>query len=274
MSCGDCLPRALVAVLARLPRLTLAFSGGLDSRFLAHAAQLCGCRLLAVHARGPHVDPAESAAAKAWLTRRGISFIEISHDPLVLPEARRNDRRRCYYCKAALFAAIKRAAEACPGGSRVLCDGGQADDLHGYRPGLAAAREAGVFSPLAMAGMGKAEIRQAAIASGLDNPGQKARPCLLTRFNYGMEATAPLLAALAACEAELAALLGPDLDFRLRLRPRPLLQAAGSMGDAAWPQAKAIMARHGFAGAELMERGAVSGFFDGAASGDHLPARP
>jgi uncharacterized protein len=105
-----------------------------------------------------------------------------------------------------------------------LCDGTNASDSKRYRPGLIALRELGIRSPLAEAGLEKEEIHALAGLSGLDNPNQHARPCLLTRLPYGFSPTPDLLAALAEAEQRIERALIDCLpavpDFRLRL-PAP-----------------------------------------------------
>lgn len=207
---AQALPEALARRLRAMPPLVVAFSGGIDSRFLSHAALLSGCDVLAVHARGPHIPAGESAHALAWARRRGLPLRVVDFDPLSLPEVSTNSRQRCYACKTALLAAIGAALAQAGQQGRVLCDGSNADDLVAFRPGLRALQEAGVVSPLAESGMDKAAIRAAARATGLDDPDQRARPCLLTRLAYGLEPDADVLARLAAAEEALAGLAGPS----------------------------------------------------------------
>ena len=204
------LPRELARRLRAMPPLVVAFSGGIDSRFLSHAALLSGCDVLAVHARGPHIPAGESAHALAWARRRGLPLLVVDFDPLSLPEVATNSRQRCYACKTGLLAAIGAALARVGQQGRVVCDGSNADDLVAFRPGLRALREAGVVSPLAESGMDKAAIRAAARATGLDDPDQRARPCLLTRLAYGLEPDADVLARLAAAEEALAGLAIPQ----------------------------------------------------------------
>ena len=282
------LPPELVRLLQGLPPLVIAFSGGIDSRFLCHAALLCGCDVLAVHARGPHVPPEESASALAWADARALPLLVVDFDPLSLPEVAANSRQRCYACKQGLLAAIARALIhgeevgcATPAGkgshgSRLLCDGSNADDLTAFRPGLRALKEAGVLSPLAEAGMSKAAIRAAARAVRLDNPDQCARPCLLTRLAYGLSPEKDVLRRLACAESCLAALRcgaqedsaarGPLTgcglgDFRLRLAPQPVLQAQ-FLPERLEEPVRRILEAHGFADCELLVGQGVSGFFD------------
>ena len=266
------LPGGFVRALRGLPPLAVAFSGGLDSRFLCHAARLCGCDVLALHARGPHIPPEESARAAQWARDNGLPLLTLDFDPLSLPEVSINSRERCYGCKKGLIAALRevlRERRAGEGSDRLLCDGSNADDLRAFRPGLRALAEAWVRSPLAEAGLGKPAIRALAASTGLDRPEQKARPCLLPRLAYGLAPDAALLARLARAEAALAQLPAPDDDadasalgdFRLRLRPAPLLQVTRPPG-ALRPLVDEILAGHGFAPCEICETSGVSGFFD------------
>lgn len=207
---------ATLCGLAAGKRFALAYSGGLDSRFLAHAGQRFGLEPLLLHVHGPHVAPEESASARAWARLRGLPFLETEADPLSLPEVAAGDRGRCYACKRELFGRLRELAADLP-----LCDGSNASDAGQYRPGLRAVRELGILSPLALAGFGKAEIRRCAAATGMENPDQRARPCLLTRLPYGMKPEKDVLAALAQGEEAvrrfLAATGWEEPEFRLRL---------------------------------------------------------
>ncbi|MDO5483454.1 MAG: PP-loop family protein [Desulfovibrionaceae bacterium] len=249
------------------PGLAVAFSGGLDSRFLCHAARLCGYTVLALHVRGPHIPPAESKAALDWARVQNVPVLTAEFDPLSLPEVAGNSRERCYACKRGLIQTLQntlaQSALACGQAPLPVCDGSNADDMRGFRPGLRALAEAGVHSPLAAAGLSKAEIRALAAATGLDRPEQQARPCLLTRLAYGLTPDAALLARLADAETALAALPGMG-DFRLRLTPAPVLQLAAlpAMPQTSRRRLEAILEAHGFAGCAIRVTQQVSGFFD------------
>lgn len=255
------LPESLRDVLGKLPRMALAFSGGLDSRFLAHAANLSGCKIFAIHVSGPHLASQDTTDALNWLRQHNIPYAELVRNPLKLAEVRTNTRERCYACKRELLGAIKQEMQQKGLTAWPLCDGGNADDRHGWRPGLRAVTEAGVISPLMQAELGKMQIHAAAAATGMDRPDQKARPCLLTRFAYGLEPTEEKLTAIAACETELAKVLRRNTDFRLRLMPEPLLQISTSHGmDTA--TLVEILAKHGFGSAKIAACEHISGFFD------------
>ena len=282
-------PAALAKVLEGLPRIAVAYSGGLDSRFLCHAALLCGCDVLAVHVFGPHIPPQESAGAEAWARQRGLPLITAFFDPLALPEVEDNSPQRCYGCKTGLVELLRgELAAGADGPGRVLCDGTNADDLQAYRPGLRALEEGRVRSPLAEAGLSKAAIREAARATGLDRPQQRARPCLLTRMAYGMRPDAATLARLAAAEDALVHIGGPHEDgagsasnsgsackaepagplgdFRLRLTPEPVLQAE-KLPDSLRQQVQIILQSHGFWPCTIEIGGSISGFYDAGGAG-------
>lgn len=259
------LPRALKDALAEIPAIALAFSGGIDSRFLAHAALLCGNNVLAINVSGPHMGRAESEYARNWAQSRKLEFATVECDPLKFYEVANNGRDRCYFCKWEMLAKIAAFVAKRPEKGLQICDGGNVDDQNKYRPGLKAVVEAGVISPLAMAGLTKPEIRRLAAQTGLDNPSQPAKACLLTRLNYGLSPNPELLGNIAACEAKIAAFLTdnglPEAEFRLRLTPEPVVQIED---DAArfGPELAEIAAASGFRGTRILAGGKISGFFD------------
>ena len=209
---------ALAAILAETAengRFALAYSGGLDSRFLAHASHRLGFSPLLLHITGPHVPPEESAFARSWAEENSLEFREIPVDPLSLPPVAEGSRERCYECKRTMFTRLEEVSDL------PLCDGTNASDALAYRPGLRAVRELGVISPLALAGLTKKDIHSLAESTGMSLPDQKPRPCLLTRLPYGMRPAREILSAVAAGENAVRRLLAeggmPRADFRLRL---------------------------------------------------------
>ncbi len=254
---------ALRAALCRQP-VVVAFSGGLDSRFLAFTARQAGADVLLVHAAGPHVPPQEQAHAQRWAAQQRLPLLLVPYNPLTLDGVRNNSRQRCYACKRELFACVRATLEAHGLGACRLCDGTHAGDLLVWRPGLRALREAGVWSPLAEAGLDKAALRRLARACGMDNPEQRARPCLLTRLAYGLTPDAATLARVAAAEEAVAAALaraGAHADFRLRLTPAPVLQCT-PLTAAQRTAALAALTAQGYAHTALREEADISGFFD------------
>lgn len=172
----------LQAKLKECGSIAVAVSGGLDSRFLVHAAILAGVPVTPMHIAAPQNPASERHFAISWLKKQGLTAKLLHIDPLSLPEVRFNHKDRCYFCKKMLFEALREAA-----GALRLCDGSNASDLQEYRPGLAALRELSVDSPLAEAGLDKAAIRRLAAATGLEHATQASAPCLLTRFPYNTE---------------------------------------------------------------------------------------
>ncbi len=185
--------------LRRWPRAALLFSGGLDSSLLlAAAARVLGPGLTAITFAGPHIVPGELAAAFELGRRFRVRHLVREIDPLALPEFRENTTQRCYVCKKAVIQQGWQMAATV--GAPVLWDGTNLDDLSDFRPGLKAARELGVRSPLLEAGLGKAAIRSLSRALKLDW-GKPSQSCLATRFPYGTTLTREALARVGQGEA-------------------------------------------------------------------------
>ncbi len=252
----------LLPLLRELPSLVVALSGGLDSRFLTHAALEAGCSVRALTAVGAHMPREEAEAAAAWATRRGVEHLFIPVDVLAEPEVAANSRERCYACKLLIFSRLKDAA-----GGFALADGTNADDTQSYRPGLRALRELGIRSPLAETGLSKAEIRRLALETGLDRPEQAARPCLLTRLEYGLRPSEEILARLAEAEFALAAAGAGEFRLRLRAGAPPLLQLAATPKPALRRALSAVLRERGFENAEMLADVPVSGYFDARGKG-------
>lgn len=244
-------------------KMALAYSGGLDSRFLAQRLIKEGVDLLLLNAIGPHIAQSDTEYAGTWARKNGLRCLHVPFDPLGLLGI--DTKNRCYVCKKQLFRTIKAFLRERNEGDRILCDGTNRDDKALFRPGLKAILEENVRSPLDEAGLGKAEIRKKAKECGLENADQKPRPCLLTRLAYGMTADAQTLARIAetekALEQALTARLGMTPDIRLRLTPQPLLQLE-TMPDDFLPGVRDILDHADFLPCSLRIGGAVSGFFD------------
>ncbi|MEG2139664.1 MAG: hypothetical protein RRY20_02610 [Bilophila sp.] len=243
--------------------LAIACSGGLDSRFLTHAACLSGVHPALYHVTGPHVSARETAACVAWAQGRGLTLHVVTCDPLCLPEVLANTPDRCYACKRALFSRLYREV-----GNACLCDGSNASDLKLYRPGLRALRELDISSPLAEAGLDKDTIRTLAHQTGLENPDQPSRPCLLTRLAYGVSPTPNLLAALDACEVTLETLLHelfpnvvtPEYRVRHLLDGTQLVQLKTTLTTAQRHHLTAGLSAYG--DLRIVDGQDVSGYFD------------
>lgn len=265
--------------LRSMRSIAVAYSGGLDSRFLCHTALRLGVGLLALHVTGPHIPGRETAGAEAWAAQRGMNLKLVAIDPLGNALITENGPERCYHCKHTVFTVL--AEEA---GGAELCDGTNITDLSGYRPGLRALQELGVTSPLAQAGLSKEDIRELARRTGMDRPEQAAQPCLFTRFNYGVHPTGEALAALDkaehAIEEVLLSYAGHDgvraggkesggtpraVPFRLRFEAlrRPVLHiATETIPLALMVELQATLADSGFEGTPVVPVRQISGHFD------------
>ncbi len=197
--------------------VALAYSGGVDSALLLHALLRLQERehfpLAAFFFRTPLQSAQEAREASAYAESLGVQLQPISSQ--LPPEVEMNPPERCYLCKRSLFTSLVAAAKE--RGLGTVMDGTNADDLQQYRPGLRALRELGVFSPLAAAGMGKAEIRQLAREWGLPFAEKPSSPCLATRFEYGARLTPEKLDRVARGEEALHRLF-PGVGLRLRVR--------------------------------------------------------
>jgi uncharacterized protein len=195
--------RGLEDILRECAPLLVAYSGGVDSAYLAYAAQQAAPgQVLALIADSPSLPREALAAALAFAEAHAIACEVVATRELERDEYRRNDAQRCYYCKDELFRVMK-AERARRPQFRTLAYGVNADDRLDLRPGHRAAEDHGVRAPLLDAGLGKAEIRARARAAGLAVWDRPAAACLASRVAYGLEVTAPVLARIEAGEAAL-----------------------------------------------------------------------
>ncbi len=185
--------------LGELGSVMVAYSGGIDSAYLAWAAhQVLGPRMLAITADSPSLARTQLQDAVAFASEHGIAHKVIQTGELKNSAYARNDANRCFYCKDELFTAMKRyAAEL---GFATIAFGMNTDDRGDYRPGQEAARQHGVVAPLVEADLGKLEIRALARAAGLAMWDKPASACLASRIEYGRPVTREALAAVEAGE--------------------------------------------------------------------------
>jgi uncharacterized protein len=201
--------------LSGLGRVVLGYSGGVDSALLAviGARALGADRFLAVTGRSASYPEVQYQNAIGLARRFGIPLLEIDTHELDDPRYLSNSTERCYFCKSELWTRLHQVAE--DRGFDSVIDGTNADDLGEHRPGLRAAAEQQIRSPLAELGWTKADVRNAARQLDLPTWDAPAAPCLSSRVRYGLAITPERLRQVEAGEAYLRH-LGVTGDLRVR----------------------------------------------------------
>ena len=206
---------ALADWLRRRGRVAIGFSGGVDSAYLAVFARrtLGAENVLAIIGRSASYPAEQWATARRVADAFDVEVLELDTDEMNDPRYAANPANRCYFCKTELWGKlIPAAAER---GFATVADGTNADDVVGYRPGMQAARENAVASPLAEVGFTKAEIRARSRALGLPTWQQPASPCLSSRLPYGTSVTPERLRLIERAERAVRE-LGITGDMRVR----------------------------------------------------------
>jgi len=190
---------ALDARLAALGSVLVAYSGGVDSAFLAvTAARVLGPLAICITADSPSYPDRHREMAVDTARAFGLRHEIIQTSEIERPEYRANPANRCYYCKHELYTHL--AGIAASRGIAAVLDGSNADDRGDYRPGRQAAREFGVLSPLDESGLTKTEIRELARRAGLATWDEPASACLSSRIPYHSEVTPEKLRQIEAAE--------------------------------------------------------------------------
>jgi len=204
---------ALEARLRGLGSLMVAYSGGVDSAFLAATAhRVLGSQMLAVLADSPSLARRDLEQATAFAVAQQIPLHIVATEELDRPEYQRNDANRCFHCKDELFSTMQALGPKL--GFASIAYGMNADDTKDFRPGQRAAEQHSVLAPLADAGLTKIEIRALAKAAGYSLWDRPAAPCLASRVEYGRTVTREVLDQVERAEESLR-----QLGFReLRVR--------------------------------------------------------
>ena len=203
----------LRAQLAALPAALVAYSGGVDSTLVAAiAAEQLGERAVAVTGVSPALAPHLRQEAQLQAQWIGMRHRELETAELEDPAYSSNPSQRCFACKRELHRLLGQLRQEQP--QAVVLDGVNLDDLGDHRPGIAAALQAGVQSPLADLGIDKAGVRAISKALGFPWWDKPAQPCLASRFPYGEPISATRLQRVAAAEAWLRQRGWPELRVR------------------------------------------------------------
>ena len=172
--------------LTSLKSVLIAFSGGVDSTFLLKVAKdVLKDNVIAVTATSSTYPKRELEEARKYAESMGVRHIIIESEELHIRGYSQNPVNRCYYCKKELYSKLKKVAEE--NGVGYILDGSNFDDIGDYRPGMKAARELGIISPLKEAGLTKEDIRTYSKQMGLPTWNKPSFACLSSRFPYGNE---------------------------------------------------------------------------------------
>jgi len=203
-----------IQIISHFNGAVVALSAGVDSSLVAVLARRAlRDRVVAVTALSESLAPGEMEIAQKTATQIGIKHIIVTTDEVHNASYQSNPSNRCYYCKDTLYRELRLEADKL--GFEAILDGTQLDDLGEIRPGLLAAKEAGVKSPLAEAGFVKKDVRETAQLLGLEVWDKPAMPCLSSRIPHGEEITVQKLSQVGEAES-IVKRLSTARDIRVR----------------------------------------------------------
>ncbi len=186
-------------VLSELESVVVAYSAGVDSTLVLRVAHdVLGENVLAATGLSDTYPEEEMAEARALAQELGVEHVMMRTEELTDPRYAMNSHQRCFFCKNELYGKLRELADE--RGVMHIVDGTNADDVGDHRPGLRAAREIGVRSPLQEVGMTKDEIREISNELGLRTWDKPAFACLSSRFPYGTPITVEKLKQVATAE--------------------------------------------------------------------------
>ena len=196
-----------VSLIGRFKGTVVALSAGVDSSLVALLAhRALGDHAVAVTGKSESLPPEELEVARRTSSEVGIRHIIVETQELENPNYVSNPENRCYYCKETLYSELRNVADSL--GYEAILDGTQVDDLGDDRPGLKAARQAGVISPLLLASFSKVDVRESARVLGLSVWDKPAMPCLSSRIVHGEKITSEKLNMIGQAELYIKQLTG------------------------------------------------------------------
>lgn len=222
---------ALLSLLAGYGRVAVAFSGGVDSAVVARAAhEACGTKAVAVTAVSLSLASGELEQAQQVAALIGIRHVVLKTEEFANESYLANPANRCYFCKSELYSRLE--ARLCELSADVICNGANLDDVGDYRPGMTAAREHSVRSPLIEAGLTKSDVRELAKLWSLPCWDKPAMPCLSSRIAYGVSVTPERVHRIDAAESFLRREFNL-LELRVRCEANDLARIEVSLDEVA-----------------------------------------